>query len=59
MVTQVNKGFIGVCRRATMISMEENKYIVLDTKTGRKIPAGHDLCEDFLKEEIWEDLLIG
>ena len=46
---QLDEGFIGVCRRATVSLLEENKCIVLGDKKWRKLLAGHELCDDLLK----------
>ena len=41
-----------------MNSLEENKHRVLGDKKRKKNLAGHELCEDLLKEEIWGYILI-
>ena len=54
----VRKRFIGLWRRATVSSLEEKKIRVVGTKKWGKPLAGHEMCEELIKEEIWGDCMI-
>ena len=51
---QVDEGFIGVCRRATVSLLEENKWRLIGAKIRKKNLSVHELRDDLLKEKFGE-----